>query len=154
MKQYFQIQMHLSLGLRKIPLKMKTWERSTEKKFAMIDGETENASCSICLYLPRSRECKLHWIQSLLVDAIPSRGVYKPWEFQIKVTIREGCRKKSVKSMDFYQTPPGPPPPQLPGLVFFTKKKINSHLFWKLNLWLPKRILHLVPLKNLLVFSS
>ena len=39
-------------------------------------------------------------------------------------------------------------------MVFLRIKKFTPIFFWKLNLWLPKRILHLVPLKNLSFLSS
>ena len=60
--------------------------------------------------------------------------------------IREGVLKKTVFFMVFCQTPPR--------MVFLRIKKFTPIFFWKLNLWLPKRILHLVPLKNLSFLSS
>ena len=44
------------------------------------------------------------------------------------------------------RSPRTPPPPFVSN---FAEKKLTPIFFWKLNLWLPKRILHLVPLKNL-----
>ena len=43
------------------------------------------------------------------------------------ILILEGVRKKNGKKCVFCQTPLGPPP----GLVFFTRKKLTSNLFFQ-----------------------
>ena len=57
-------------------------------------------------------------------------------------------KKKKRISYGLLPNPPSDPLPP-PGMVFLRIKKFTPIFFWKLNLWLPKRILHLVPLKNL-----
>ena len=66
--------------------------------------------------------------------------------FQLVNSSKERVPKKNVFFMVFCQTPPRAPPPP-PGMVFLRIKKFTP-FFLKLNLWLPKRILHWVPLKN------
>ena len=56
--------------------------------------------------------------------------------------------EKNGKIVPFWQTPLGHP---LPGLPFFPRKKIDHYFFLKMNHWCVKRILHLVPFKNLYI---
>ena len=95
------------------------------------------------------------FIQTCVTSASDSllTGVHIWHTFTKNIWVREGVRKKTLYFLWSFAKPPlGPPLPPRYGL--FTDKKNYPYFFWKLNLWLPKRILHLVPLKNLSFLSS